>query len=212
VYVPCWSFSALARSTYSAQIGEYWWRTETYTVMVNGKLQTRTRQVRETEWYDFDGGFHAWQSGYLVSASRGLPQEEFDAIKPYDTGSMRKYSPGFLSGWAAEAPSIDREQALRVGTAEFEDRQLRQISGHLPGDTHRRVAASTSFSHVADDLVYVPLWISAYRYRGKVYRFLINGQSGRLHGNKPLSAAKIAIVVIAGLVLLAGLVLGLASL
>jgi hypothetical protein len=211
VYLPCWSFSALAESTYRAGIGEYWWRTETYTVMVNGKPQTRTRRVRETEWYEFGGRFHAWQSAYLVSASRGLPQDEFDAIKPFQTGSMRRYSPGFLAGWAAEAPSIDRQAALTVGSSEFKRRQLQQIGGHLPGDTHKNLSASTTFSRIADDLVYVPLWICAYRYRQKAYRFLINGQTGRLHGKRPLSALKITVVAVVAFSVIAGIVVAIAS-
>src|SRR5690606_16284958 len=49
VYIPFWSFSMFAESDWSAQIGEYWYRTETYTTTDSqGKRVTRTRQVRET--------------------------------------------------------------------------------------------------------------------------------------------------------------------
>ncbi len=44
VYLPFWSFSMLAESRWQAQIGEYWYRTETYTVVENGKTVTRTRR------------------------------------------------------------------------------------------------------------------------------------------------------------------------
>jgi amino acid permease len=47
----------------------------------------------------------------------------------------------------------------------------------------------------------------AYHYRGKVYRFLVNGQTGKLYGEKPWSAARIAAAVIAGLILIAILVI-----
>ena len=46
VYLPFWSFSMLAESRWSSQIGEYWYRTETYTVVEDGKTVTRTRQVQ----------------------------------------------------------------------------------------------------------------------------------------------------------------------
>ena len=47
VYLPFWSFSMLARSDWSASIGEYWWKTETYTTTdKDGKSVTKTRRVR----------------------------------------------------------------------------------------------------------------------------------------------------------------------
>ena len=34
--------------------------------------------------------------------------------------------------------------------------------------------------------VLLPAWVSAYRYRDKVYRFVVNGQNGRTTGESPL--------------------------
>ncbi|MCA9215436.1 MAG: hypothetical protein KDB27_20365, partial [Planctomycetales bacterium] len=68
VYLPFWSFSMLAKSEWSARIGEYWYRTETYTVKnAEGKTETRTRQVRETEWWSLTGQHQQYYTGYLVS-------------------------------------------------------------------------------------------------------------------------------------------------
>ena len=76
VYLPFWSFSMLAQSRWSARIGEYWYRTETYTTTdSNGKTTTRTRRVRETEWWHLSGKHHRYHSGYLVSGSRGQAAE-----------------------------------------------------------------------------------------------------------------------------------------
>ena len=40
VYLPFWSFSMLAQSNWSASIGEYWYRTETYTTVENGLMRS----------------------------------------------------------------------------------------------------------------------------------------------------------------------------
>jgi hypothetical protein len=42
----------------------------------------------------------------------------------------------------------------------------------------------------------VPVWIMAYRYRDKMFRFLANGQTGKCSGQAPLSYRKIATAVI----------------
>jgi hypothetical protein len=42
----------------------------------------------------------------------------------------------------------------------------------------------------------LPVWILAYRYRDRVFRFLINGQNGRCTGTAPTSYKKIAAVIV----------------
>lgn len=49
----------------------------------------------------------------------------------------------------------------------------------------------------------LPIWMAAYRYRGKSYRFIVNGQTGRVQGERPWSWPKIAGALLAGLVILA---------
>jgi hypothetical protein len=42
--------------------------------------------------------------------------------------------------------------------------------------------------------VLLPVWIMAYRYRDQVYRFLVNGQTGRVTGQAPFSWKKVVAV------------------
>ncbi len=55
---------------------------------------------------------------------------------------------------------------------------------------------SNQYDQVAFKHVLLPVWIAAYRYKGKVYRFLVNGQTGEIVGEAPWSVAKIALLVI----------------
>ena len=43
----------------------------------------------------------------------------------------------------------------------------------------------------------LPIWISAYRYREKVYRILINARTGEVQGERPWSWVKIGLLVAA---------------
>jgi hypothetical protein len=53
-----------------------------------------------------------------------------------------------------------------------------------------------TFKHVL-----LPVWLAAYKYRGKTYRFVVNGQTGRVQGERPYSAFKITVAVIIGLII-----------
>ncbi len=204
VYIPFWHFSMVTQSDWSAQIGEYWYRTETYTVRdADGKTKTMTRTVQETEWWPLGGVFRRYYSGYMVSASKGLPQQEASAIQPYQLSAMVRYRPMYIAGWLSEEYSVSREQALAVTKSEFESRERRGIEQFLPGDTHSGLTVSTQLQVGDSDLVLLPVHVLSYRYRDRAYRFLVNGQTGKIYGEKPWSAARItAIVVAAGILVL----------
>ncbi len=206
VYLPFWSFSMLAESRWAASIGEYWYRTETYTTRENGKTVTKTRRVRETEWWPLDGNHHRYYSGYLVSGSRGLSQRDAERIKPFHLSALKRYEPFFLAGWLCEEYSVEREPALEVCRQEFHRREQAAVAAMLPGDTYSDLRVETRFDQVNSDLILLPIYLLSYRYRDKLYRFLVNGQTGKMGGDKPVSWWKVAAAVSVGavLVLVAG--------
>ena len=200
IYLPFWAFTMLARSQWQAQIGEHWYRTETYTTTdEKGNIQTHTRQVQETEWWPLAGKHHRYYSGYLVSGSRGLPQNQSLRIQPFNLPALKRYEPYFLAGWLAEEYSVARDEALAICQAEFQRQEQQNVAAFLPGDTHRALAVETQFSNVNSDLCLLPIYILSYRYQDKLYRFLLNGQTGKMAGDKPVSGARIAIAVAIGL-------------
>jgi len=72
----------------------------------------------------------------------------------------------------------------------------------VPGDTHRALRVHNTIRDVRWKHVLLPLWTVSYRHAGKVYTVLVNGQTGQVHGEAPLSWAKIVLFVLA---VLAGL-------
>ncbi len=79
----------------------------------------------------------------------------------------------------------------------------RDVRFDIGGDRQRISNIDTNLSDVTFKHVLLPVWMAAYKYRGKTYRFVVNGQSGRVQGERPYSAWKIAAAVSLGLVLLA---------
>lgn len=195
VYLPFWAFSMLAESEWSASIGEYWYRTETYTTVENGKTVTKTRTVTETEWWPLSGRHHRFYSGYLVSGSRGLAQADAERIKPFHLAALKRYEPYFLAGWLSEEYSIERENALELCQQEFYRREQQAVAHFMPGDTCSNLGVETRFSRVNSDLILLPVYLLSYRYGDKLYRFLVNGQTGKADGDKPVSWWKILISV-----------------
>ena len=196
VYLPFWSFTMLAQSDWAANVGEYWYRTETYTERdEKGNTVTRTRQVQETEWWPLAGRHHSYQRGYLVSASRGLSQSDADSIQPYQLPALRRYEPYFLAGWLCEEYSVGRGEALQKCEQVFYERESQQVAQFLPGNTHSNLEVRTHFSRISSDLILLPVYVLSYHYHGKLYRFVMNGQTGRFVGNKPVSWTRVLVAV-----------------
>jgi hypothetical protein len=76
------------------------------------------------------------------------------------------------------------------------------IRRDIGGDAQRIHAQQTSVNDIRFKHLLLPVWIGAYRYGGKPYRVLVNGQSGEVEGDRPWSAWKIAAAVLAALLLL----------
>jgi DNA-directed RNA polymerase subunit RPC12/RpoP len=192
-YIPFWSFSMLAESRWSASIGEHWYETQTYTVMENGKPVTKTRRVQHTEWWDLSGGHHQYYSGFLISGSRGLSQDNARDIQPFHLPALKRYEPYFLAGWLSEEYSVGRDEALKVSQQEFAAWENDNVAAFLPGDTYSKLNVQTQFSQVNSDLILLPIYVLSYRYQDRLYRFLINGQTGKTIGEKPISWPKVAL-------------------
>lgn len=213
IYLPFWSFSMLAESNWNSQIGEHWYRTETYTTRgSDGKTVTRTRRVQETEWWPLSGRHHRYYAGFLVSGSKGLSQPDAERIKPFQLPALKRYEPYFLAGWLCEEYSVARDQALHICQREFYRHEQANVADFMPGDTHRSLQVETRFSRINSDLCLLPIYILSYRYNDKIYRFLINGQTGKSDGDKPVSGARIgvAIAVAVAAIAVVGLAIALA--
>ena len=49
-------------------------------------------------------------------------------------------------------------------------------------------------------------WVSSFRYRGKVFRVVVNAQTNEVAGDRPWSVWKIALAILAAVAVIAGIV------
>lgn len=203
VYSPFWTFDARSRSRYHGQRGDTYYETVWVTQQVNGRSQRVARQVPRIRWRRVSGQVARDFNDVLVVASTALPPRFTDALTPWDLSQLATYDPAFLSGFEAEGytvPLADGHQAARAQMAQVIAGDVRRDIG---GDQQRIDRLDSEFSAETFKHVLLPIWTAAYRYNGKSYRFVVNGQSGRVMGERPWSAWKIAAATLVALVALA---------
>lgn len=193
VYVPAYLYSCVASSSYSAEIGENYTVVETYTTTVNGKTVTRTRTRTKTEWRSLSGQHAAYSTDLVVSASRGLPNEELEHIEPFDMRGLRRYQAELVSGWLVEEPSRSLDACTELCRGEALELERTRLSAFMPGDSHRNLNFSLQVSSESIDPMLVPVWVLAVRPdpQTPAMRVVVNGQSGEVWGPERLSPIKI---------------------
>ncbi|MBZ4690860.1 MAG: hypothetical protein JG765_2111 [Cereibacter sp.] len=205
LYVPYWTFDAATRSRYQGQRGTYYYTTRTVTVQVDGKPQRRTEQVRHTRWTPVSGGVARAFDDVLVLASTSLPRSYTEALEPWDLNALTAYRPDYLAGFTAEGYTVGLAEG-QVRAHEIMAGVIHQdIRADIGGDEQRVTRVETEHSAETFKHILLPIWMAAYKYNGKTYRFVVNGQSGKVQGERPWSAWKIAFAVLLALIV-AGIV------
>lgn len=203
VYMPYWTYDSETSSDYEGLRGEYYYVTETYTDS-NGNRQTR--QVRHTNWFPASGHVDEFFDDVLVCASHSLPDKLVKSLEPWDLPDLVAFDPRFLTGFVTESYQVQ----LKEGFAQAKDIMAARIEylvrQNIGGDEQRIHSVNTDYEKITFKHILLPLWISAYKYDNKVYRFTINARTGEVQGERPYSTIKIVLFVLMIIAIVGGIV------
>ncbi|MCB1391203.1 MAG: zinc ribbon domain-containing protein [Rhodobacteraceae bacterium] len=196
LYVPYWSFDSDTRSRYTGERGDAYY--ETRTVTRNGK--TETERVRKIRWTRVSGRVARDFRDVLVMAAQSLPRKYTQALEPWMLGELAPYSPQYLSGFRAEGYTVQLPEGHEAGVERMDEVIRQDVRRDIGGDEQRVHSVDTDHANEKFKHVLLPIWMAAYRYRDTSYRFIVNGQTGKVQGERPWSKWKIAGAVLAALV------------
>lgn len=195
IYVPYWTFDADTKTAYTGERGTVYY--ETRTVTRNGK--TMTERVQRIRWSYKSGRVKRWFDDVLVLASKSLPPKHTEALEPWSLGDLKPFSSAYLSGFLSESYIIYLDEGYDRAQEKKEAVIRRDVRFDIGGDRQRIHNMETDISDVTFKHILLPVWMAAYKFRGESYRFVVNGQTGRVQGERPWSFWKIAFAVLLGL-------------
>ena len=205
VYLPFWTYDAQTDSRWTAESGYYYYVTETYR---DSDGNTKTRQVRKTRWVPSSGYYAHFFDDVLVIGSNGVTQRMIDKIYPYDLKEVVNFEGKYMLGMQSEVYQKDVEQGFGVAEKIMDDHIRSACSRQVPGDTHRNLNVRTRKSGVTFKHILLPVWVAAYKYKEKVRQFVVNGQTGKVAGKKPVSTGKVILTIVIALAVI-GAIIGL---
>lgn len=205
VYLPFWTYDTQTESDYTGSRGEYYYTTESYAVTNSeGETEWETRQVQHTRWYPVAGHVSRFFDDILIPATKQLDDKQLKKLSGWNLQQLLPYSPSYLAGFKAQRYQVPLEMGLVKAKEEIRSQLNTTVSNDIGGDTQTVGSINTQHLNVTFKHIMLPVWISAYRYKNKQYRVMVNAQTGQVSGDRPYSKVKIAIAVIASLSILIG--------
>lgn len=188
MYVPYWTYDAQTYSDYRGQRGD------AYYVTVRDN-DGKTSQRREIRWTWVSGSVERFFDDMLVVASRSLPKKYADKLDTWRLASLQPYTSSYLAGFRSEVYQVDLRDGFDEAKRRMEDQIRTDVRRDIGGDEQRIDSVNTQWEDLKFKHILLPIWLAAFRYRGKVYQILVNGQTGEVQGARPYSWIKIGLAV-----------------
>ena len=202
-YLPFWTYDCRTATDYVGERGEDYYTDESYTTRNSaGETVNATRRVKHTNWTPASGQVGHFHDDVMVLASQSLPASLRGAATAWNLKGLVPYQSEFVSGYRAEAYQVGLREGFPIAKQAIDARVHGLIREDIGGDQQRVNQVSTRYSDVTFKHLLLPVWVSAYRFRNKTFRFLVNGQTGEVAGESPLSWFKVTWLVVAVIVFL----------
>lgn len=188
VYLPYWTFDAATSSEYTAEYGR----------------ERRVRKGEETkvviDWHGTRGSYREAFDDELICGTTKHNRSILLNIEPYNTGENKTYKPEYVAGFAAERYSVGIKDAWHMAKDSIRRKLSYNIERKIKKEERADVVRNLNFTTKYRDITYkyllLPVWLSSYKYKDKIYQFMVNGQTGKVSGKIPISIPKVIITVI----------------
>ena len=181
VYVPFWLYDGVADAdvTFSAT------RSHVHT--------TPHERITTTEYYRVERTGSVSFEKVPVDGSTKMPDGHMDAIEPYDYGKLEPFSMAYLPGFLADKYDLDAENCAQRAQDRCRNSAIAAMENTVVGyngSTVQRADVKMHSQNVSYALL--PVWLLSTKWQNKNYLFAVNGQTGKLVGDLPVSAGRMA--------------------
>jgi hypothetical protein len=125
-------------------------------------------------------------------------------LEPWDLPELVGYNDSYLAGFVTESYQTQLKEGFDEAKERIRPVIETTVRADIGGDVQQIHSVNTSYNDITFKHILLPLWISAYRFEDKVYRFTVNARTGEVQGERPYSAWKIFFFVLTILAVVGG--------
>ncbi len=179
VYVPVWLFNGSAHADVS-------YHATNSTTRTSGDYRittTRHYNIHRAGSVDFEK--------IPVDGSSKMPDDHMESIEPYDYSELKEFSTAYMPGFLADKYDVDVDACA----PRADDRAINSASEIMRNSVKGYATCTETSKDIKlyrGDVKYAmtPVWLLSTKYHGKNHLFAMNGQTGKLVGDLPISWGK----------------------
>lgn len=176
LYVPCWIFDARCKALLAGKGSKVSrWSDTTYDY-----VKTDTHRILRAATMRFEN--------YPAYASGKIAPFQIKCVEPYRLAEMVDFEQTYLAGYYAESYSSPAENYAgefdRLAKVSAQNKLLSTLPAY---DSRDDVKTEYDCTEQSSEYVLLPLWTVMVEDDNERYRFIMNGQTGKINGTLPVS-------------------------
>ncbi|MBE9508749.1 MAG: hypothetical protein IMY86_11960, partial [Chloroflexi bacterium] len=202
VYLPYWTFDARIRADWKAEVGTE--RTERY--YKDGEWKTRT--VIDWDWRS--GRVRLPINDHMVPGTGHVSRVILSKVIPFSLRELVEYDPGYLAGWQTKTYDVQLQDAWQLAKREMREKAKDACYSDTGSSHVRNMRMTADFADERWRYILLPVYLASYPFEDRTFQVMVNGQTGKVAGQKPVAWPKVWLVIAA--ILSPGACLGLLGL
>lgn len=179
IYIPFWlsDFRIQGKISGTGKKITSWWE---------GNTKHTTTDIFD---YDKEGKFIFFD--IPIDGSRYLEDALMNTIEPFDYKELVPFDEAYLSGFLAEKYDLAKEEAAKDAIARATNTIVKELETSLKYKKTNTINKEIHPTTTNSDYVLLPIWLFHIKYHGKVYYYVVNGQTKKISGNSPIQKLKL---------------------
>ena len=156
---------------------------------------TPNERITTTEYYRVERGGTVAFEKVPVDGSTKMPDGHMDAIEPFDYEKMEPFSMAYLPGFLADKYDQDADTCAQRAQERCRNSAIAAMESTVTGYSGSTVEQANVQMHQGRvSYALLPVWMLSTRWQDKNYLFAMNGQTGKLVGDLPVSKGRLALL------------------
>lgn len=193
-YLPHWTYDAQTTTHYQGQRGDIYYVTVERTVMVEGRQVRQRVQEARIRWTPVSGYVSDSFDDITIGASKTISRTILENLTPWDTTTLVPFNEKYLAGFDSEEYTVGLDNGYELAKIKMNSVIEQHIRYDIGGDRQQINQISTRYNNTTYKNVLFPIWTAKFKWKNKTYNYAINGQTGKITGERPYSWLKIAMV------------------
>jgi len=190
-YLPHWTYDAETETRYRGERGDVYYVQVERRVVINGREERQLVREARIRWTPVAGSVENFFDDITIGASQTISHTILDSLTPWNTNVLVPFNEKYLLGFDSEEYTIGLDNGFEYAKVKMAHSIRQTIRYEIGGDQQRINNMDTKYYNTTYKNVLFPIWTAEFNWNNKIYNYAINGQSGKVIGERPYSWTKI---------------------